>query len=107
MRFPVFTFTLMAACFYLSTSQANSFEDCCLQYYKGAHTSRLQKRIVSYYEQTTGGGCNLHAIVLKLRRVTLCMNPNVPWVKYYIKRDRKHGRRCRDISRPCKHRNTH
>ncbi|XP_069779065.1 C-C motif chemokine 25b [Narcine bancroftii] len=85
MRFLLISLLLMATCFYWSTGQANSFEDCCLKYVKVKNPKRVQKNILSYQEVRTGGGCNLHAVILKLRRWTICVNPNENWVKNYIK----------------------
>uniref|UniRef100_UPI00398E62E9 C-C motif chemokine 20-like n=1 Tax=Pristiophorus japonicus TaxID=55135 RepID=UPI00398E62E9 len=85
MRFQLIALVLMAACFYLSTSQASSFEDCCLSYVQVKRPKRLPKHIISYRVQTTGGGCNLDAIVLELRCVSICVDPNEKWVINYMK----------------------
>ncbi|XP_078054560.1 C-C motif chemokine 25-like [Mustelus asterias] len=107
MRFQLLTLALMAACFSLSTSQGNSFEDCCLKYYHVKHPTRLQRHIINYREQTTGGSCNLHAYVVELRRATICLNPNEPWVKKYVKRNGKHRRKCSDFPKSCKRQYKH
>ncbi|XP_078411943.1 C-C motif chemokine 20-like [Cetorhinus maximus] len=107
MRFQLLTLALMVACFYLSTSQANSLLDCCLKYYQVKYPRRLEKHIIKYREQTTGGSCNLHAIVLHLKRGALCVNPKEDWVKNYITSDKNRRKSCEDASKPCKRRKKH
>ncbi|XP_043577004.1 C-C motif chemokine 25b [Chiloscyllium plagiosum] len=105
MRFQLVALVLMAVCFYLSTAQVSWIEDCCLKYVKVKHHHTIQKNAISYREQTTGGSCNLHAIVLNLKRATICVNPNDRWVKNTIAmiKDKKHRRRCRGHAKPCKY----
>ncbi|XP_048415393.1 C-C motif chemokine 25b [Stegostoma tigrinum] len=105
MRLQLFALVLMTVCFYLSTAQASWFEDCCLKYVEVKHHHKIQKNIISYREQTTGGSCNLHAIVLELKRATICVNPKETWVKNTIAmiKNKKHRRRCRGFSKSCKY----
>ncbi|XP_051893890.1 C-C motif chemokine 25b [Pristis pectinata] len=97
MKFLLLTLVLMAACFYWTNAQANSFEDCCLKYVHVKHPRRVQKFIVSHRIQRTGGGCNLPAVILKLRQVSICVNPNEKWVRNYINSTEK-----RPVKRTCK-----
>ncbi|XP_067824788.1 C-C motif chemokine 25b [Heptranchias perlo] len=112
MRFQLLTLVLMATFFYLSASQG-SYEDCCLSYFRVKHPKNIQKYILSYRVQNTGGGCNLPAIVLTLNRVTICVNPNETWVKNYInslkmkKNKKERTRRCLGHSASCRRRRKH
>ncbi|XP_067871938.1 C-C motif chemokine 14 [Heterodontus francisci] len=86
-----------------------SFEDCCLTYRHIKYPRRVQKRIITFREQNTGAGCNLHAIVLELKSATICVNPNEKWVKDYInpttmKKNEKGKTRCLDHLKRCRHR---
>ncbi|XP_059846791.1 C-C motif chemokine 5 [Hypanus sabinus] len=105
MRFLLFTLVLMAACFYYSTAQANSFEDCCLKYTKVKNPRRVQKLIVNHRVQRTGGGCNLAAVILRLRNVSICVNPKEKWVRNYINLTEKKlvKRRCKHHTEYCKY----
>ncbi|XP_072100382.1 C-C motif chemokine 20-like [Mobula birostris] len=104
MRFLFLTLVLIAACFYCSTAQANSFEDCCLKYTKVKNPRRVQKHIISYQIQSTGGGCNLAAVILKLRNMRICVNPTDRWVRNYVNLTQRKSvkRRCKQHPKSCK-----
>ncbi|XP_052425920.1 C-C motif chemokine 25b [Carassius gibelio] len=84
MKFQILFFLLLLACVHHSVAQG-SYENCCLQY---AHVKRnLNKFIVSFREQKTDGGCNIPAVVLKLRNSrVICVDPRVKWVNRLIQK---------------------
>ncbi|XP_078280051.1 C-C motif chemokine 25b [Rhinoraja longicauda] len=89
MKFLLLTLVLMAACIDWSSAQAHSFEDCCLKYVKVKNPRRVQRSILSFQVQHTGGGCNLHAVILELTCATICVNPHEKWVRNLISGSKK------------------
>uniref|UniRef100_W5M6H7 Chemokine interleukin-8-like domain-containing protein n=1 Tax=Lepisosteus oculatus TaxID=7918 RepID=W5M6H7_LEPOC len=89
MKFSVLFFCLLLACLYLSMAQG-SYENCCLKYVHRV-SKTVKKNIIEYRRQKTDGGCNLPAIVFKMRnRKLFCANPNEKWVEDVINKiDRK------------------
>ncbi|XP_077058833.1 C-C motif chemokine 25b [Siphateles boraxobius] len=79
MKFQILVFLLLLACMYPSVAQG-SYENCCLKYIVGVRKS-MRRNIKSYRVQETDGGCNIRAIVLKLKRKTLCADPRQQWVQ--------------------------
>ncbi|XP_039523278.1 C-C motif chemokine 25b [Pimephales promelas] len=80
MKFQILVFLLLLACMYPSVAQG-SYENCCLRYIVGVRKA-VRKNIVSYREQQTDGGCNIPAIVFKLKNSkTLCGDPRQIWVQ--------------------------
>ncbi|KAJ8374677.1 hypothetical protein SKAU_G00052570 [Synaphobranchus kaupii] len=85
MRFSVVFFLLLLACFYLSLAQG-TYENCCLKYVGHVRQS-TKKKVVSYRTQETDGGCNIPAIVFKMKRAkSFCADPKQTWVRRLIKR---------------------
>ncbi|XP_051967640.1 C-C motif chemokine 21-like [Xyrauchen texanus] len=85
MKFQILFFLLLLSFMYPSVAQG-SYENCCLKYVTGVKKS-VRKHIVSYRVQETDGGCNIPAIVFKLKRSkTLCADPRQPWVKQLAKK---------------------
>ncbi|XP_051531397.1 C-C motif chemokine 21-like [Myxocyprinus asiaticus] len=90
MKFQILFFLLLLSFMYPSVAQG-SYENCCLKYITGARKS-VRKNIVSYRVQETDGGCNIPAIVFKLKRSkTLCADPRQTWVQHLMQKidDRK------------------
>ncbi|MCI4390819.1 hypothetical protein PGIGA_G00127280 [Pangasianodon gigas] len=84
MRFSLLFFLLLLSVLYLSLAQG-SYEDCCLSYVQGVKFP-VKKRVVSYRRQEQDGGCNLRAIVFKLRRGRqFCARPEEKWVQDLMK----------------------
>ncbi|XP_056122446.1 C-C motif chemokine 25b [Rhinichthys klamathensis goyatoka] len=80
MKFQILVFLLLLACMYPSVAQG-SYENCCLKYIVGVRKA-MRKNIESYRVQQTDGGCNIPAIVFKLKKSkTLCADPRRPWVQ--------------------------
>ncbi|XP_032903054.1 C-C motif chemokine 21b-like [Amblyraja radiata] len=89
MKILLLTLVLMAACIDWSSAQAHSFEDCCLTYTRVKNPRRVQRNMLRYQVQHTGGGCNLHAVILELPCATICVNPADKWVKNLIGSSKK------------------
>ncbi|KAK3513675.1 hypothetical protein QTP70_028790 [Hemibagrus guttatus] len=67
-----------------------SYEDCCLKYTKEIKSS-VKKRVISYRRQEQDGGCNLPAIVFKLKSGRqFCAKPGEKWVQDLQKKIHKH-----------------
>ncbi|XP_058870864.1 C-C motif chemokine 25-like [Acipenser ruthenus] len=78
-------FCLLLACFCLSLAQG-SYENCCLSYVKSVKPS-VKKAVRSYRMQETDGGCNIQAIVFKMRKgKVFCANPETSWVQMLMKK---------------------
>ncbi|XP_059393210.1 C-C motif chemokine 25b [Carassius carassius] len=84
MKFQILFFLLLLACVHPSVAQG-SYENCCLQY---AHVRRnLNKYILSFRVQKTDGGCNIPAVVLKLKNFReICVDPRIKWVNQMIQK---------------------
>ncbi|XP_075878018.1 C-C motif chemokine 25 [Nelusetta ayraudi] len=68
----------------LATAQV-PLEDCCLSYNKGIE-NRVRRHAVSYRVQVTDGGCNIPAVIFKMRRGRiLCVDPNAKWSREVMK----------------------
>ncbi|XP_026873244.1 C-C motif chemokine 25 [Electrophorus electricus] len=79
MRFILLFLLLILGVFSLSQAQG-TYEDCCLRYAK-APKHNLLKKVSSYRKQELDGGCNLPAVVFKLKGGRLlCANPKLKWV---------------------------
>ncbi|XP_026861297.2 C-C motif chemokine 25b [Electrophorus electricus] len=75
---------LLLACLYPSLAQG-TYENCCLSYVKKLKKS-IQRRTKSYRIQEMDGGCNISAIVFRLRKSrTFCGDPKQQWVKDLMK----------------------
>ncbi|KAI5618553.1 C-C motif chemokine 21-like, partial [Silurus asotus] len=62
-----------------------SYEDCCLNYV-GEVKVAIKRRVDSFRIQKQDGGCNLSAVVFKLRGGRLiCARPEEQWVKDLIR----------------------
>nr|XP_055039647.1 C-C motif chemokine 25b [Misgurnus anguillicaudatus] len=80
MKFQILFFILLLACMYPSLAQG-SYENCCLKYVVGIK-KQMRRNIVGYVKQETDGGCNIPAIVFRLKKSrTLCADPKQPWVR--------------------------
>ncbi|XP_051529366.1 C-C motif chemokine 21-like [Myxocyprinus asiaticus] len=79
MKFQILCFLLLLACMYPSVAQG-SYENCCLKYIKKIRKTTI-KHIDSYRVQETDGGCNISAIVFKLKLRTICADPRQTWVQ--------------------------
>ncbi|XP_051768699.1 C-C motif chemokine 25b [Ctenopharyngodon idella] len=80
MKFQILVLILLLACMYPSVAQG-SYENCCLKYIVGVRKN-MRRNIVSYRVQETDGGCNIPAIVFKLKKQrTLCADPKQSWVQ--------------------------
>ncbi|KAK3534533.1 hypothetical protein QTP86_016609 [Hemibagrus guttatus] len=89
MRFNLLFFFLLLGVLYLSLAQG-SYEDCCLKYTKEIKSS-VKKRVISYRRQEQDGGCNLPAIVFKLKSGRqFCAKPGEKWVQDLQKKIHKH-----------------
>uniref|UniRef100_A0A3B1ISC8 Chemokine (C-C motif) ligand 25b n=1 Tax=Astyanax mexicanus TaxID=7994 RepID=A0A3B1ISC8_ASTMX len=81
-------FLLLLACMYPSLAQG-TYENCCLKYANEVKAN-VKKRIVSYKVQQTDGGCNIAAVVFKLKKGrTFCGDPQQPWVKDLMKKNKR------------------
>ncbi|KAM9439730.1 C-C motif chemokine 25 [Clarias gariepinus] len=79
MRFSLLFFLVFLSVLYFSLAQG-TYEDCCLKYAKKVEWA-AKKRVVSYRIQRQDGGCNLPAIVFKLKRgKQFCARPGEKWV---------------------------
>ncbi|KAF5900427.1 uncharacterized protein DAT39_009872, partial [Clarias magur] len=80
MRFSLLFFLVFLSVLYLSLAQG-TYEDCCLKYARKVEWA-AKKRVVSYRIQRQDGGCNLPAIVFKLKRgKQFCARPGENWVE--------------------------
>ncbi|XP_067287184.1 C-C motif chemokine 25b [Pseudorasbora parva] len=85
MKFQILFFILLLACMYPSVAQG-SYENCCLKYVSGMKKS-MKRNVVSYRVQQTDGGCNIPAVVLKLKTSrTVCADPHKPWVRQLMQK---------------------
>ncbi|KAK9966263.1 hypothetical protein ABG768_003385 [Culter alburnus] len=85
MKFQILVLILLLACMYPSVAQG-SYENCCLKYIVGVRKS-MRRNIESYRVQETDGGCNIPAIVFKLKRSkTLCADPRQNWVQQLMQK---------------------
>ncbi|MCJ8745075.1 hypothetical protein PDJAM_G00126190 [Pangasius djambal] len=85
MRFSLLFFLLLLSVLYVSLAQG-SYEDCCLTFVTGVKVA-IKRRVASYRRQEQDGGCNLPAIVFKLKRGRLfCARPEEKWVQDLMKR---------------------
>ncbi|TRZ01421.1 hypothetical protein DNTS_015158, partial [Danionella cerebrum] len=85
MKLQIVIFLLLLACMYPSIAQG-SYENCCLKYVSKVKNGFI-RNIVSYRRQETDGGCNIPAIIFKLKRSkTLCADPRQPWVKRVMRK---------------------
>ncbi|XP_058273920.1 C-C motif chemokine 25 isoform X1 [Hemibagrus wyckioides] len=98
MRFNLLFFFVFLGVLYLSLAQAgvtgstlrtdvrfhsysSLYEDCCLSFTKEIKPS-VKKRVISYRRQEQDGGCNLPAIVFKLKSGRqFCARPGDKWVQ--------------------------
>ncbi|XP_030630537.1 C-C motif chemokine 21 [Chanos chanos] len=79
MRFSLIIFVVLLAILSLTLAQV-SYEDCCLRYVSGVKKS-TKKMVTSYRRQEMDGGCNIPAIVFKLKRGRqFCADPRQKWV---------------------------
>ncbi|KAG7319765.1 hypothetical protein KOW79_016908 [Hemibagrus wyckioides] len=80
MRFNLLFFFVFLGVLYLSLAQG-LYEDCCLSFTKEIKPS-VKKRVISYRRQEQDGGCNLPAIVFKLKSGRqFCARPGDKWVQ--------------------------
>ncbi|XP_041085266.1 C-C motif chemokine 25b [Polyodon spathula] len=85
MKFRALFFFLLLACFCLSLAQG-SYENCCLSYVSSVKAS-VKRAVRSYRTQETDGGCNIQAIVFKLRKgQVFCADPALSWVQLLMKK---------------------
>ncbi|XP_051957371.1 C-C motif chemokine 21-like [Xyrauchen texanus] len=82
MKFQILCFLLLLACMYPSLAQG-SYENCCLKY--GRIRKSYKNHIERYRLQETDGGCNIRAIVFKMKQKTFCADPKEHWVQQLIK----------------------
>ncbi|XP_043107303.1 C-C motif chemokine 25b [Puntigrus tetrazona] len=79
MKFHALFLLLLLACMYPSVAQG-SYENCCLRY--AAVKKTIRRHVVGYRAQETDGGCNIPAVVLKLKNSrTICVDPRLPWIQ--------------------------
>ncbi|KAK7119759.1 hypothetical protein R3I94_021557 [Phoxinus phoxinus] len=85
MKFQILFFLLLLACMYPSVAQG-SYENCCLKYIVGVRKA-LRRNVVGYRVQQTDGGCNIPAIVFKLKKSkTICADQRQPWVQQLMRK---------------------
>ncbi|XP_073348223.1 C-C motif chemokine 5 [Pagrus major] len=79
MGFNTLFFLLIISCVCLALSQV-AYDDCCLKYVtRMSHGAK--KHAVDYRLQVPDGGCNMPAIIFKMRRGRkICTNPRDMWV---------------------------
>ncbi|XP_016417818.1 C-C motif chemokine 21-like [Sinocyclocheilus rhinocerous] len=84
MKFQVLFLLLLLACMYPSVAQG-SYENCCLKY---ANVKKsIRRHVESYRVQETDGGCNIPAVVLKLKNLrVICVDPRIIWVQQMIQK---------------------
>nr|AFK10931.1 C-C motif chemokine 25 precursor [Callorhinchus milii] len=100
MRFQLLVFLLMTASFCAISGQAMSYEDCCLSYNVVKHPKKLSRKIIHHRVQGTGGGCNLPAIVLTLKKSRIvCVDPEEKWLQMFLKKSRKWQKETRTRSK--------
>uniref|UniRef100_A0A671MLL8 Chemokine (C-C motif) ligand 25b n=1 Tax=Sinocyclocheilus anshuiensis TaxID=1608454 RepID=A0A671MLL8_9TELE len=84
MKFQILVFLLLLTCMYPSVAQG-SYENCCLNYAKVKKS--IRRHVVSYRMQETDGGCNIPAVVFKLKKSkTICVDPRLPWVQQVVQK---------------------
>ncbi|XP_060762162.1 C-C motif chemokine 25 [Neoarius graeffei] len=97
MRFSLLFFLVFLSVLYLSLAQG-LYEDCCLSYVKEVKVA-TKRRVVSYRRQEQDGGCNLSAVVFKLKRGQLfCARPGDKWVQDLVKHIDKKIQKWKSIS---------
>ncbi|XP_041805595.1 C-C motif chemokine 20 [Chelmon rostratus] len=80
MRFNTLFFLLIVSCLGLALALGN-YEDCCFKYMKTMN-SRTQKHAVDYRWQVIDGGCNIAAVIFRMRKGReLCTDPTERWVR--------------------------
>lgn len=85
MRFNTLFFLLILSGLCLALAQV-SYDDCCLKYVSSL-TKGTQKHALQYREQKADGGCNIPAIIFKMRKGRMiCANPKATWVIELMKR---------------------
>ncbi|KAJ7993130.1 hypothetical protein DPEC_G00269220 [Dallia pectoralis] len=83
MKFQALFFLLLLACMCLSLAQG-SYENCCLKYVTGLKKN-VKRNAMSYRKQETDGGCNIKAIVFKMKKgKTVCADPDKKWVQDFM-----------------------
>ncbi|NP_001186964.1 C-C motif chemokine 25b precursor [Danio rerio] len=89
MKFQILALLLLLACMYPSIAQGY-YENCCLKYVTGIKKN-MRRNIMSYRVQLTDGGCNIPAVVFKMRLKkqlkpkSVCADPRSDWVQAIIK----------------------
>ncbi|XP_056324697.1 C-C motif chemokine 25b [Danio aesculapii] len=89
MKFQILAFLLLLACMYPSIAQGY-YENCCLKYITGMKKN-MRRNIISYRMQETDGGCNIPAVVFKMRlkkqsrAKPVCADPRRDWVQAIVK----------------------
>ncbi|KAM9349456.1 C-C motif chemokine 8 [Symphorus nematophorus] len=79
MQFNTLFFLLVISCVSLAFAQV-TYDDCCLKYVKKM-TLTTRKHAVEYRRQVTDGGCNIPAIIFRMRRGReFCTDPRERWV---------------------------
>ncbi|KTF78788.1 hypothetical protein cypCar_00012283, partial [Cyprinus carpio] len=82
MKFQVLFLLLLLACMYPSVAQG-TYENCCLKY--ASVKKGIRNHIMSFRVQENDGGCNIPAVVLKLKNSKeICIDPRLAWVKQMI-----------------------
>ncbi|XP_067243566.1 C-C motif chemokine 21-like [Chanodichthys erythropterus] len=86
MKFQILVLILLWACMYPSVAQSFPYENCCLKYIVGVRKS-MRRNIESYRVQEKDRGCNIPAIVFKLKKSkTLCADPRQNWVQQLMQK---------------------
>ncbi|KAK2868439.1 hypothetical protein Q7C36_000310 [Tachysurus vachellii] len=100
MRFNVLFFLVLLGVLYISLAQG-LYEDCCLNYSKEIKSS-IKKRVCGYRRQEQDGGCNLPAIVFKLKGGRqFCTRPGDKWVQELIKQTDKIQQKNKKLKKIC------
>lgn len=84
MRFNTLFFLLIVSALGLALAQV-AYDDCCFKYVKQM-SHRTQKHAVDHRAQVPDGGCNIPAVIFKMRKGReLCADPSERWVTELMK----------------------